>query len=153
MLAVNPPTAHLLLASIVDLEPGEWVIQNAASSAVGRYVIQLAKARGLRTVNVVRRDGLAESLQALGADVVEVDDEDLAERVVAATDVATIRLALDATAGSSTMRLAACAANGATIVNYGALTLQPCQMSPMQITFEESAAGILDCRLVRHCLV
>jgi mitochondrial enoyl-[acyl-carrier protein] reductase / trans-2-enoyl-CoA reductase len=70
MLAVNPPTASMLLSGIVDLEPGDWVIQNAANSAVGRYVIQLAKARGLRTVKVVRRDGLAESLQELGADVV-----------------------------------------------------------------------------------
>ncbi|HWI00934.1 MAG TPA: zinc-dependent alcohol dehydrogenase family protein [Propionibacteriaceae bacterium] len=136
MLAVNPPTAHQLLTSIVDLGPGEWVIQNAANSAVGRYVIQLAKTRGLRTVNVVRRGGLAESLQALGADVVAVDGEDLAERVAAATDAATIRLALDAAAGSSTMRLATCAANGATIVNYGALSLQPCQISPMQLFFE-----------------
>ena len=51
MLTVNPPTAHLLLTSIVDLAPGEWIIQNAANSAVGRYVIQLAKARGIRTVN------------------------------------------------------------------------------------------------------
>lgn len=136
MLAVNPPTAYQLLTSIVGLEPGEWVIQNAANSAVGRYVIQLAKARGLRTVNVVRRGGLAESLQALGADVVAVDGEDLAERVAAATDGATIRLALDAAAGSSTLRLATCAANGATIVNYGALSLEPCQISPMQLFFE-----------------
>jgi NADPH:quinone reductase-like Zn-dependent oxidoreductase len=136
MLAVNPPTAYLLLTSIVDLEPGEWVIQNAANSAVGRYIVQLAKARGLRTVNVVRRNGLAESLQKLGADVVAVDGEDLADRVAAATDAATIRLALDAAAGSSTMRLATCTSNGATIVNYGALSLQPCQISPMQLFFE-----------------
>jgi len=136
MLAVNPPTAFMLLSSVVDLEPGEWVIQNAANSAVGRYVIQLAKARGLRTVNVVRRDGLAESLQKLGADVVVVDSEDLVERVTAATNGASIRLALDAAAGSATMRLAACVSNGATIVNYGALSLQPCQISPMQLFFE-----------------
>ena len=136
MLTVNPPTAHLLLTTIVDLAPGEWVIQNAANSAVGRYVIQLAKARGIRTVNVVRRDGLAESLRELGADVVVVDGDDLAERVAGATDGAPIRLALDAVAGSSTMRLAACAADGATIVTYGALSMQPCQISPMQLFFE-----------------
>jgi trans-2-enoyl-CoA reductase len=136
MLAVNPPTAYLLLTGIVDLAPGEWLIQNAANSAVGRYVIQLAKARGLHTVNVVRRDGLATSLEKLGADVVVVDGDDLAERVAGATDAAPLRLALDAAAGSSTMRLAACAATGATIVTYGALSAEPCQISPMQLFFE-----------------
>jgi mitochondrial enoyl-[acyl-carrier protein] reductase / trans-2-enoyl-CoA reductase len=136
MLTVNPPTAYQLLTGIVDLEPGEWVLQNAANSAVGRYVVQLAHARGLRTVNVVRRDGLAEPLEKLGADVVVVDGEDLPERVAEATGAAPIRLGLDAVAGGSTMRLAACVADGATIVTYGALSMQPCQISPMQLFFE-----------------
>ena len=39
----------------VDLDAGEWVIQNAANSGVGSYLIALAKMRGLKTVNVVRR--------------------------------------------------------------------------------------------------
>jgi NADPH:quinone reductase-like Zn-dependent oxidoreductase len=136
MLAVNPPTAYMLLSSIVDLAPGDWVVQNAANSAVGRYVIQLAKVRDLRTVNVVRRDGLTESLRGLGADVVVIDGDDLAERVAETTNGATIRLALDAVAGTSTLRLAACASTGATIVSYGALSLEPCQISPMQLFFE-----------------
>ena len=39
MLAINPPTAALLLSEYVDLKPGEWVVQNAANSGVGRWVI------------------------------------------------------------------------------------------------------------------
>ena len=50
MLTVNPPTAHLMLSEFVTLEPGEWVIQNAANSGVGEYLVQLAKIRGLKTV-------------------------------------------------------------------------------------------------------
>ena len=57
MLTVNPATAALLLSEFVALQPGDWVVQNAANSAVGGYLVQLARARGLRTVNVVRRDG------------------------------------------------------------------------------------------------
>src|ERR1700730_2072649 len=49
MLRINPPTALLLLEDHVALKPGDWVIQNVANSAVGRHVIVLAKARGLRT--------------------------------------------------------------------------------------------------------
>jgi NADPH:quinone reductase-like Zn-dependent oxidoreductase len=36
MLAINPPTAALLLSEYFDLKPGEWVAQNAANSGVGR---------------------------------------------------------------------------------------------------------------------
>ena len=57
MLAINPPTAALLLSEYVDLQPGEWVVQNAANSGVGRWVIAFAKTRGLKTVNIVRRPG------------------------------------------------------------------------------------------------
>ena len=45
MMTVNPPTALLMLREFVDLQPGEWVIQNLANSGVGAYLIQLAKLR------------------------------------------------------------------------------------------------------------
>ena len=68
MVRINPPTALLMLSDFVDLKPGDWVIQNVANSAVGRLLIVLARQRGLRTVNVVRRAELAGELKALGAD-------------------------------------------------------------------------------------
>ena len=60
MLSINPPTAELLLREFVPLQRGEWLIQNAANSAVGRYLITLAKREGIKTINVVRRSGLAD---------------------------------------------------------------------------------------------
>jgi NADPH:quinone reductase-like Zn-dependent oxidoreductase len=63
MLGINPPTAVLLLSEYVDLKPGEWVVQNAANSGVGRWVIAFAKARGLQTVNIVRRPELVAELE------------------------------------------------------------------------------------------
>jgi trans-2-enoyl-CoA reductase len=42
-LTVNPPTALALIREFVHLEAGDWIIQNAANSGVGRAVIQLAK--------------------------------------------------------------------------------------------------------------
>src|SRR5205807_4072717 len=55
MLGINPPTASLLLDQAPDLKPGDWVVQNAANSGVGRSVVAIAKARGLKTINLVRR--------------------------------------------------------------------------------------------------
>src|SRR5260370_11244731 len=90
MLRINPPTALLLLTDVVELRPGDWIIQNVANSAVGRFVIRLGRARGVRTVNVVRREALFAELAPLGADVCVVDGPDLAERVKAATGGASI---------------------------------------------------------------
>jgi NADPH:quinone reductase-like Zn-dependent oxidoreductase len=46
MLGINPATVYLLLTEYVQLKPGEWLLQNAANSSVGRAVIAIAKARG-----------------------------------------------------------------------------------------------------------
>lgn len=135
MVTVNPPTAALLLSEIVPLREGGWVIQNAANSGVGEYVIQLAKARGVRTVNVVRRAEAVAPLEALGGDVVLVDGPDLAARVAAATGKAKIALGLDAVGGMATDRLAQCLAPGGTVVNYGALSGEPCLVVPGQLIF------------------
>ncbi|TPW00381.1 MAG: hypothetical protein USCAAHI_00173 [Beijerinckiaceae bacterium] len=66
-MAINPPTAALLLSEYVDLKPGEWVVQNAANSGVGRWVIAFAKTRGLKTVNIVRRPELVAVGREVGA--------------------------------------------------------------------------------------
>jgi NADPH:quinone reductase-like Zn-dependent oxidoreductase len=122
MLRINPPTALLLLSDLVTLRPGDWIIQNVANSAVGRFVIRLARARGVRTVNVVRREALFAELTALGADVCVVDDPDLAETVRAQTGGASIRLGIDAVSGRATARISACVGEGGVVCNYGSMS-------------------------------
>ena len=135
MMTVNPPTASLMLSEFVDLAPGEWVIQNAANSGVGAYLIQLAKIRGLKTVNIVRRESAVAGVQALGGDVVLVEGSGLAKRVAAATGGAAIRLGIDAVGGKSTDNLAMCLAQGGTLVNYGMMSGEPCIVSPSSFVF------------------
>ena len=122
MLRINPPTARLLLSDVVALAPGDWIIQNVANSAVGRFVIRLARAGGVRTVNVVRRESLFAELTALGADVCVVDGPDLAEAVRARTGGASIRLGLDAVSGRATARISACVGEGGVVCNYGSMS-------------------------------
>jgi trans-2-enoyl-CoA reductase len=122
MLRINPPTALLLLTDIVALKPGDWMIQNVANSAVGRLVIRLARARGVRTMNVVRRDALVTELKALGADACVVDGPDVADAVRAQTAGAPVRLGLDAVSGRATARLSSCLTEGGVVCNYGAMS-------------------------------
>jgi NADPH:quinone reductase-like Zn-dependent oxidoreductase len=137
MLTVNPPTASLLLSDFADLQPGDWIIQNGANSGVGSYVAQLAKLRGFKTVNIVRRDSAVASVSAQGGDVVLVDGEDLAQRVKSATSGAAIKLGIDAVGGKATMRLAQTLAEGSNIVNYGALSGEPCIVTPRELIFKD----------------
>ncbi len=64
MLAVNPVTAALLLSEFKTLKPGDWIVQSAANSGVGRSVIAYAQERGLKTVNIVRREELVAELKS-----------------------------------------------------------------------------------------
>ena len=125
MLKVNPITAWRMLHDFVSLQPGDWLIQNAANSGAGQCVIQIARELGYKTVNVVRRTELVEELRALGGDVVLVDGENLRDEVAAATARAPIRLALNAVGGENALRVAKTLASDATMVTYGAMSLQP----------------------------
>jgi trans-2-enoyl-CoA reductase len=125
MLKVNPVTAWRMLHDFVSLRPGEWLIQNAANSAAGLCVIQIARELGFKTVNVVRRPELIEELRAAGGDVVLVDGENLRDEVAGATGKAPIRLALNAVGGENALRVAKTLASDGVMVTYGAMSLQP----------------------------
>src|SRR5438067_11467978 len=122
MLRINPATALLLLEDHVALKPGDWVIQDVANSTVGRHLIVLAKQKGVRTVNVVRRNDVTAELKALGADIVLVDGPDLATRAHDGVGGAPIRLGIDAVSGTACKRIADCLADGGMVIRYGAMS-------------------------------
>jgi mitochondrial enoyl-[acyl-carrier protein] reductase / trans-2-enoyl-CoA reductase len=137
MLKINPMTAWRLLHDYVDLARGDWLIQNAANSAVGRAVIQIAHDLGYKTVNVVRRAELIEELRGEGGDVVLVDDEKVRDEVKTATNGAAIRLGLNSVGGESALRLANCLAFGGTLVSFGAMSLQPLKIPTGLFIFKD----------------
>ncbi len=137
MLKINPMTAWRLLHDYVDLKKGDWLIQNAANSAAGRAVIQIARELGYKTVNVVRRDELIDELRAEGGDAVIVDGENLRPEVKDATSNAPIHLGLNAVGGESALRLANCLAPGSTLVTFGAMSLQPLKIPNGLLIFKD----------------
>jgi mitochondrial enoyl-[acyl-carrier protein] reductase / trans-2-enoyl-CoA reductase len=137
MLKINPMTAWRLLHDYVDLARGDWLIQNAANSAAGRAVIQIARELGYKTVDVVRRSELVDELRADGGDVVLVDSENLRREVADAIGGAPIHLGLNAVGGESALRLANCLAPGSTLVTYGAMSLQPLKIPNGLLIFKD----------------
>ncbi len=137
MLLVNPITALRLLDSFGDLKPGDWVIQSAANSAVGEYLIQLAKKRGLKTINVVRRESAVQGLLEIGADHVLVDGPGLVEQINAAARGAPLRLAIDAVGGGTFSKLATALSGGGTVVCYGLLSMQAPTLPSTAVIFND----------------
>jgi NADPH:quinone reductase-like Zn-dependent oxidoreductase len=124
------------LSEFVDLNPGAWVVQNAANSGVGRWVIAFAKARGLRTVNIVRRPELTGELKEIGADVVVVDGPDVVDQIQNAIGDVQIRLALDGVGGTATGVLASIVSRGGTIVMYSAMSEAAITINPLDLIFK-----------------
>lgn len=128
LLTINAPTAWVLLHDYAELARGDWLIQNGANSSCGRFLVALARELGVRTANVVRRPEVMRELAALGGDVVLLDGPDLAAQVEQATGGVAPKLALDCVGGEATHRLAQCLAPGSTVVSYGAMSGERCQM-------------------------
>jgi NADPH:quinone reductase len=138
-LVVNPLTAWILVDEELRMQPGEWLLQSAAASTLGRVVLQLARARGFRTINVVRRPEQAEELRALGADEVIVSErEDVVERVREITGGAGVAKAIDAVAGELGGQMANALAVRGTLVAYGRLSQQPVPLDAGLLVFRGS---------------
>ncbi|SOD90166.1 zinc-dependent alcohol dehydrogenase family protein [Streptomyces sp. Ag109_G2-15] len=124
MLRINPTTGGLLVESR-DLPAGSWLVQNAANSGVGRSVIAFARERGLRTINIVRREEAVGELEELGADLVLVGSPTLATRVRAVIGDDPVLLGLDGVSGHATSLLLDVLTEGALLVIYGYMSGKP----------------------------
>jgi NADPH:quinone reductase-like Zn-dependent oxidoreductase len=133
MLGSNPPTAGLILSDYVDLKPGDWVVQNAANSGVGRSLIALAKARGFRTINLARDESVFADLTAAGADIVHRDDAAAAEDVRREIGDARVALAVDSVGGDGVARLIELLSDGGSLVSYAAATGQPMAINALAL--------------------
>lgn len=139
MLKINPATAWRLLHDFVKPQPGTWIIQNAANSAVGRHVIAFARRLGLRTINIVRREELRPELEKLGADAVLLDTDDWKEEIPRITGGEQPALALNAVGGDNGTRLIFTLRPGGTHVTYGAMSRQALKVPAGPLIFKNIA--------------
>ncbi len=141
-LSVNPVSALRLLRDFVTLEPGDVVLQNAANSAVGRAVTQLASHAGIRVACIVRDrpdfDALADELRRLGAAAVVRAGHERRDATLAALPPA--KLALNAVGGASCAELARMLRVGGTMVTYGGMAKQPVTLPTGALIFRDITA-------------
>jgi len=121
-LITNPLTAWLLVAHELQMKPGEWIVQSAAGSTVGKLVIQLSRSMGFKTINIVRRQAAVNEIKALGGtEVICSENEDVATRIKALTAGEGVSKALDCVTGEVGADIARSLTPGGSMIVYGAL--------------------------------
>ena len=123
MVGINPMTALLLLRDYGDpLMPERWIGQTAGNSAVGEYVIKLARRYGWKTLSVVRREAAAEQVRGWGGDRVVIADDNLESALAQALNGTELDLIVDSVGGPSTRKLVQHLRFGGTLVSYAYLS-------------------------------
>jgi len=137
-----------MLSGYVDLQPGDWVVQNGANSAVGQAVIGLSKLRGLNTINFIRnRENFSDTeqhLKSLGANHVvtydQLEDKSFLGLVKEWTGGKDIQLLLNCVGGKSTTQMLRLAGKNAHLVTYGAMAKEPLSFPPSVFIFNNLTA-------------
>ncbi len=139
MLKVNPATAWRLLHGFRTLRDGDWVVQNAGNSGVGRCLIQLAKSLGLRTISMVRSESLVDELCSLGADHVLIDGTEAQAEALDLMGGRNAELACNAVGGESALRLMNLLQDGGDHITYGAMARRPLTVPNGLLIFRDIA--------------
>lgn len=133
---VNPLTAWVMITEELKLEPGQWLLQTAAGSTLGQVVLQIARLRGFKTINIVRRREQAQELKALGADeVICTAEEDLVDRVRQITAKAGVPAAIDAVGGQTGADAARSLGRHGVMLSYGLLSGEPISIDGGRMIF------------------
>ena len=105
---INPLTAWALTRSSHNLKEGDWLLQTAAASSVGKFVLQLAQQYRFKTINVIRRREQETIIRNLGGnEIICTADEDLRTRLQELTSGKGVERAIDCVVGKSAPRLPA----------------------------------------------
>ena len=136
---VNPTTAYAMTQRVLAVPVGDWLLQTAAASELGKMVVRLGKRFSFKTLNIVRRAEQAETLKSLGADAVVVFDpsrqspDDLQNEIRRVTGDRGVRFAIDSVGGATGSAVVKCLAPGGRMLVYGTLSPEPLSFSPRDL--------------------
>ncbi|MBM7503566.1 zinc-binding dehydrogenase [Agromyces aurantiacus] len=135
---VAMPFSAVSLMHSLDLEAGDWLVQNAANGAVGRMVAQIGAARGINVVGLVRRaEGVDELREAGIANIVATDDDGWRDEVAAITGGAPIVAGVDSVGGTSAGEVLSLLAENGTLVVFGAMASPVMQLASSDVIFKQ----------------
>lgn len=132
------PFSALTLLDSLGLQEGDWMVQNTANGAVGRYVAQLAAARGIHVLGLVRRAAAVEELASQGiTDVVSTDSDDWRTRVKEVTGGAPIKAGVDSVGGAAAGQVLSLVAEDGLLVIFGAMDSTTLELNVGDVLFKQ----------------
>ena len=131
------PMSALLLIEFLNIEPGQWIIQNAANGAVGESMAMLALERNINTINLVRSKESEQELIDLGIteNNVVTDNEDWKDQVQKIVGDAQISGAVDAVGGRSGGDLVSLLGKHGVMAALGGMSGKPLTLNPSDLIF------------------
>jgi NADPH2:quinone reductase len=135
---VSMPFSAIALLDFLDVSEGDWIVQNAANGAVGRLVSQLAAARGVHVLGLVRRaEGVAELAEQGIDNVVATDDDGWRERVRAIVQDAPVVAGVDSVGGASAGDVVSLLAEDGVLVVFGAMASPTLEIGSGDVIFKQ----------------
>ncbi|WP_299931441.1 zinc-binding dehydrogenase [uncultured Nocardioides sp.] len=135
---VSMPFSAIALLDFLEVSEGDWIVQNAANGAVGRLVAQLAEARGVHVLGLVRRaDGVAELREQGIERVVATDDDGWRDRVREIVGDAPIVAGVDSVGGSSAGDVVSLLAEDGVLVVFGAMASPTMEIGSGDVIFKQ----------------
>lgn len=136
---IGMPISALMLLDFVNLQPGQWLIQNTANGAVGKTVAMIAQARGQQVINLVRRSSAIAELQALGIQhVVAADQADWREQVKAMHGGQPLMAGVDSIGGAASGELLALLSENGLLVSFGSMSGEAMQIASGDLIFKQA---------------
>ncbi|MEW1961438.1 zinc-binding dehydrogenase [Microbacterium sp. NPDC077644] len=136
---ISMPFSAISLLQFLDVAEGDWIVQNAANGAVGRMLAQLAAARGINVLGLVRRRDGIDELRAQGIEhVVSTEDDDWRTQATAITGGAPIIAGVDSVGGDSSGDVLSLLAENGTLVAFGAMNSPIMNISSGDVIFKQA---------------
>jgi NADPH:quinone reductase-like Zn-dependent oxidoreductase len=135
---VSMPFSAIALLDFLEVSEGDWIVQNAANGAVGRMVAQLAVARGVRVLGLVRRSAGVDELREQGiGDVVATDDDGWRERVREVVGDGKVVAGVDSVGGSAAGDVVSLLAEDGVLVVFGAMASPTLEIGSGEVIFKQ----------------
>ena len=135
---VSMPFSAIALLDFLEVSEGDWIVQNAANGAVGRMVAQLAVARGVRVLGLVRRSAGVDELREQGiGDVVATDDDGWRERVREVVGDGKVIAGVDSVGGSAAGDVVSLLAEDGVLVVFGAMASPTLEIGSGEVIFKQ----------------
>jgi NADPH:quinone reductase-like Zn-dependent oxidoreductase len=135
---VSMPFSAIALLDFLEVSEGDWIVQNAANGAVGRLLSQLAEARGVHVLGLVRRAEGVDELREQGIEqVVATDDDGWRDRVREIVGDAPVVAGVDSVGGSAAGDVVSLLAEDGVLVVFGAMASPTLEIGSGDVIFKQ----------------